>query len=103
MSGQHVGAQSDSLVADPDVEAIRAQLIAKKAALKPTGKVFKGVSNVGDGDMCPVPGHGRKYVMDGGRQWCPNQSHDDEHTTRGRRKPLDSGEILSLDISAMEV
>lgn len=33
-------------------------------------------NQAGNGDECPVPGHGRMYVLSSGRQWCPNQSHD---------------------------
>ena len=75
--GQHVGAQSDALVADPDVEAMRAALAAKKAAVKPQGKRFTGVSTQGDGPACPVEGHGRTYLLDG-KAWCPHQTHDNE-------------------------
>lgn len=32
-------------------------------------------TRLGDGDWCPVEGHGRMYVY-GNRQWCPHQSHD---------------------------
>lgn len=31
--------------------------------------------DTGDGDLCPVPGHGRMFVLAHG-QWCPHQSHD---------------------------
>jgi len=79
---QHVGTQSDALVADPDVEAMRAALAAKRAAVRPAGKRFSGVSAQGDGDWCPVPGHGRKYWL-GTKQWCPHQEHDAEILARG--------------------
>jgi hypothetical protein len=32
--------------------------------------------DVGNGDMCPGTEHGRMYVLQSGRQWCPDQSHD---------------------------
>lgn len=34
---------------------------------------------VGDGDPCPIEGHGRMYVY-GQRQWCPHQSHDKDNS-----------------------
>jgi len=30
----------------------------------------------GDGDYCPVEGHGRMYVLKNGRQWCPHSDHN---------------------------
>lgn len=44
--------------------------------MKPTGKVYRGgAHDVGDGDRCPIDGHGKMYVY-GAQQWCPHQSHD---------------------------
>lgn len=80
--GQHVGGVSDNLN-DEDSELRNA--MRERMKIKPTGKVFRGVSDIGDGDMCPVPGHGRKLRLNspGHPQWCPNQSHDNERMVRG--------------------
>lgn len=47
---------------------------------KPAGKAFRRTSDyhdLGDGDLCPVAGHGKMYVTStGGRQYCPHQTHD---------------------------
>ena len=48
--------------------------------MRPTGKTFRRTSDyhdLGDGDRCPVEGHGKMYVING-HSWCPNQSHDAE-------------------------
>lgn len=48
---------------------------------KPTGKVYhKGDGDMGNGDHCPVDGHGRMYVSKSGsgNQYCPDQAHDKE-------------------------
>jgi hypothetical protein len=55
-----------------------------KRAMKPTGRTFSGVSDTGDGDRCPVEGHGKMYVY-GEKQWCPHSDHSakkgKEHST----------------------
>lgn len=46
---------------------------------KPTGKAFvkrPGDHGMGDGDLCPVIGHGKMYVLSSGKQWCAHQLHD---------------------------
>lgn len=48
--------------------------------MKPTGKTFRRTSDyhdLGDGDRCPIDGHGRMYHTAKG-QYCPHQSHDTE-------------------------
>ena len=78
--GEHVGRQSDSLNDDDD--GYRRSSAARLAAVaKPTGKTFRrqpGDQGMGDGDLCPVIGHGRMYVLSGGsgKQWCAHQLHD---------------------------
>lgn len=72
MSGQHVGAQSDSVNNEPGGRSPAERL---RSVMKATGKTFRGVSDIGDGEMCPVPGHGRMYVHTK-RQWCPHSDHD---------------------------
>jgi hypothetical protein len=78
VSGQHVGRQSDALDGDDDLSAA----MRERMKIKPTGKVFRGVSDLGDGDRCPVEGHGKMFVLSGGTQWCPNQTHDNERIIR---------------------
>lgn len=79
MTGQHVGAQSDSLVADEGLQAARAAQQAAREAIKPRSR--QKAYRLGDGDICPVnPEHGPMFVLSakGGpaTQWCPDQSHD---------------------------
>ncbi len=76
MSEQHVGRVSDS-IDNEEVGGARARLAR---TMKPTGKVYRsGSSDLGDGDRCPIDGHGRMYVTrSGGKQYCPHQSHDKE-------------------------
>ena len=71
MTGEHVGRQSDAIDNDSDIRAA----MRERMKIKPTGRTFRGVSEQGDGDPCPVEGHGRKYRLTSG-QWCPHQSHD---------------------------
>lgn len=84
-SGEHVGRQSDAI--DNDDDGYRRSAAARLAAVaKPSGKTFRKDANyrdIGDGDQCPAVdldgsplGHGKMYVLPGGRQWCPHQSHD---------------------------
>jgi hypothetical protein len=77
---QHVGGLSDALVEDPDVVAMREALANKRAAVKPSGRRFTGVSRNGNGDPCPDPEcrGAAMYVLNSGRQWCPDQRHDEE-------------------------
>lgn len=76
MSGQHVGRQSDAI--DNDDDGLRAAM-RERMKIKPTGKVYRGgPSNLGNGAMCPTEGHGRMYALPSGRDWCPDQSHDNE-------------------------
>lgn len=45
----------------------------------PSGRVYRkpsGDQGMGDGDLCPTPGHGKMYVMSSGRQHCVHQAHD---------------------------
>ena len=72
MTGQHVGRQSDSIDNDNDIRAA----MRERMKIKPTGKTFKGVSDLGNGAFCPVEGHGKKFVLSSGAEWCPHQSHD---------------------------
>ena len=55
-----------------------------RVEVKPSGKVYKaGSYDYGDGDRCPVEGHGNMYVVRGtNKQWCPHQSHDKERTKK---------------------
>lgn len=49
------------------------------AALAPgPGATVKGG---GDGDRCPTnPEHGRMWMTQSKKQWCPHQSHDKQGT-----------------------
>jgi hypothetical protein len=70
--GEHVGALSDSI----DNEAVGGARARMAQVMKPTGKVYRGgMSDLGDGDRCPIDGHGKMYAFNG-KQWCPHQSHD---------------------------
>lgn len=75
MAGQqHVGRTSDSI--DNETGVSPRERLARVA--KPSGKVFRRTSeyqDLGDGDPCPIAGHGRMYRTNGG-QWCPVQTHD---------------------------
>lgn len=62
--------------------------------VKPTARAYHGVSSIGDGDMCPVPGHGRKLILTKG-QWCPHQSHDAERMS-GYTEPTIELPVLDL-------
>lgn len=50
--------------------------IIAKGGVKPTGKTYKGKSELGNGDLCPHdPEHGKMYVLPSGAQWCPHVAH----------------------------
>lgn len=69
--GQHIGRVSDAIDNEGGARARMAR------TMKPTGKAYSGgMSHLGNGDFCPVEGHGKMYVLSSGRQWCPDQSHD---------------------------
>lgn len=46
----------------------------------PAGRTYRrqsGDHGMGDGDLCPVEGHGKMYVLSSsGKQWCAHQLHD---------------------------
>jgi hypothetical protein len=75
---QHTGRLSDSIDNETDLSAA----LRAKVKIRPTGKVFHGVSTIGNGDHCPMEGHGKMIVLSNGRQWCPNQSHDKERVVK---------------------
>jgi len=73
--GQHVGRLADA-IDNSEYEGARGRM---KAVMKPQGKAYRGGSDLGDGDLCPVAGHGHMYVSrDRVHQYCPHQSHDKE-------------------------
>lgn len=80
-SKQHVGVQSDALVAE---DAELREAIGRRAKIKPTGTRFTGVSRNGNGAPCPDPAceGARMYQLTSGKDWCPNQRHDNERMTR---------------------
>ena len=59
-----------------DVEERSSSQARMKAVMKPAGKTFRGTSDLGNGDLCPIDNHGKMYVLPSGKQWCPQQSHD---------------------------
>lgn len=76
---QHTGALSDAITDDDGREAAHHAL---KRVMKPTGKAFKGRSQVGNGEPCPWDAerdedhqHGRMLRMESGRDWCPHVDH----------------------------
>ena len=102
-SGEHVGRQSDSINNEDD--GYRRSAAARMAAVaKPQGKTFRRDANykdTGDGDHCPTVdldgrslGHGKMYVLSGGKQWCPHQTHDmgvpRSGVYEGRKEPQDA-------------
>lgn len=77
MTKQHVGAQSDAIVADPALEAARAAQRAALAAIRPRSRGLARPYNLGDGDLCPIPVNescGKMFVI-GQSQYCPNAGH----------------------------
>jgi hypothetical protein len=50
--------------------------------VKPSGRVYRGTSDLGNGDPCP-DGHGKTYALPSGRNWCPDQVHDKERVKNG--------------------
>lgn len=75
----------------------------RKGGVKPTGRVYTGKSDLGDGDLCPVnPEHGRMYYVSNSRQWCPHAWHS---STAGRLTDgvisKDSETLPDLDIGEL--
>lgn len=51
--------------------------VIAKGGVKPTGKTFRGKSDLGNGDPCPTDpeAHGKMYVLPSGKEWCPHVDH----------------------------
>ncbi len=85
--GQHVGGLRDALVEDEDLTAARRNQKVLAAAVKPRA-LPRSYGDIGDGDKCPTPGHGRMLYLQGtDRQYCPDQSHDGRWVV-GEKEPL---------------
>jgi hypothetical protein len=72
---QHTGILSDAIVNEdgPARDALR-------RIAKPTGRAFRGKSDIGNGEVCPWDAerqtqHGKMFRMASGNDWCPNVDH----------------------------
>lgn len=69
---QHTGALSDAIVDDGRGTSRE----ALKRLARPAGRAFKGKSDIGNGEVCPVnPAHGKMFNMASGNDWCPHVDH----------------------------
>lgn len=70
-----------------DEDALLAAMRAKRALVKPTGKVYSGKSDSGNGDRCPDDKeHGKMWVMPTGQEWCPHTDHTAGHTAYSKAR-----------------
>ena len=81
--GQHVGAVTDGRE-ETDLDGYaRSSAAAMRRLMKPTERARGPRHDYGDGPQCPVPGHGRMFML-GKRPWCPVQEHDLERVEASR-------------------